>query len=124
MNERIRSKKVLDRFMTLLCKSGAGLAVLLLLAFISYVLLSGFSVLTPSMLAFDAGGLGNLLFNTLYIVFLALAFSLLTGVPAGVYLAEYAKKGRLTRWVRMAIETLASLPSTFPSSRQMTASWR
>ena len=111
MNERIRSKKVLDRFMTLLCKSGAGLAVLLLLAFISYVLLSGFSVLTPSMLAFDAGGLGNLLFNTLYIVFLALAFSLLTGVPAGVYLAEYAKKGRLTRWVRMAIETLASLPS-------------
>ena len=111
MNERIRSKKALDRFMTLLCKSGAGLAVLLLLAFISYVLLSGFSVLTPSMLAFDAGGLGNLLFNTLYIVFLALAFSLLTGVPAGVYLAEYAKKGRLTRWVRMAIETLASLPS-------------
>ena len=111
MNNRIRGKKALDQLMTVVCNGGAFLAVLLLLAFISYVMISGFAVLTPAMLAFDAGGMGNMLFNTLYIVFLALVLSLVTGVPAGVYLAEYAKKGPLTRWVRMAIETLASLPS-------------
>jgi hypothetical protein len=49
--------------------------------------------------------MGSMLFNTLYIVILALVFSFITGLPAGVYLAEYAEQGKLTHWVRMAIET-------------------
>jgi len=108
---RMERKKRVDTFMTLLFYGGAGFAVLLLAAFIGLVLAQGFSGFTLDMISFDGGGLGNLFFNTIYLVFLALVISAAIGIPAGIYLAEYARQGRLTRWVRMAVETLASLPS-------------
>lgn len=111
MQERLRKKHAEDRLMTLICKGGAVFAVLLLIGFIGCVWVQGFSDLTWEMLSFGPEGMGSMLFNTLYIVVLALIFSFITGLPAGVFLAEYAKQGKLTRWVRMAIETLASLPS-------------
>lgn len=109
--DHLQRKKSTDSLMTTLFYGGAVFAVVLLVAFIVFVVSQGISSLAPDMLSFSGSGLGNMLFNTLYLVFLALVFSMVTGVPAGVFLAEYAKKGRITRWVRMAIETLASLPS-------------
>ena len=111
MMSRVQYKKRMDRFMTNIFIGGAGFAVILLIAFIAFVVIQGFSGLTLSMLSFSGSGLGNMFFNTLYLVFLALIASTITGIPAGIYLAEYAKKGRMTHWVRMAVETLASLPS-------------
>ena len=35
----------------------------------------------------------------------------LMGVPAGIYMAEYAKQGKVTEFLRMSIESLSSLPS-------------
>lgn len=111
MGTRVQQKQRMDRFMTNLFIAGAGFAVVLLIAFIAFVVVEGFSGMNMSMLSFSGSGLGNMFFNTLYLVFLALLASTITGIPAGIYLAEYAKKGRMTRWVRMAVETLASLPS-------------
>lgn len=111
MMSRVQYKKRMDRFMTNIFIGGAGFAVILLIAFIAFVVIQGFSGLTLSMLSFSGSELGNMFFNTLYLVFLALIASTITGIPAGIYLAEYAKKGRMTHWVRMAVETLASLPS-------------
>lgn len=111
IGSRVQQKQRMDRFMTNLFIAGAGFAVILLIAFIAFVVVEGFSGMNMSMLSFSGSGLGNMFFNTLYLVFLALIASTITGIPAGIYLAEYAKKGRMTRWVRMAVETLASLPS-------------
>lgn len=111
IGSRVQQKQRMDRFMTNLFIAGAGFAVILLIAFIVFVVVEGFSGMNMSMLSFSGSGLGNMFFNTLYLVFLALIASTITGIPAGIYLAEYAKKGRMTRWVRMAVETLASLPS-------------
>lgn len=111
IGSRVQQKQRMDRFMTKLFIAGAGFAVILLIAFIAFVVVEGFSGMNMSMLSFSGSGLGNMFFNTLYLVFLALIASTITGIPAGIYLAEYAKKGRMTRWVRMAVETLASLPS-------------
>lgn len=111
MGSRVQQKQRMDRFMTNLFIAGAGFAVILLIAFIAFVVIEGFGGMNMSMLSFTGSGLGNMFFNTLYLVFLALIASTITGIPAGIYLAEYAKKGRITRWVRMAVETLASLPS-------------
>jgi len=108
---RIQHKKKVDKIMTALFFGGTAFAVILLVAFIGFVIAQGFGVMTLDMLSFSGSGLGNMLFNTLYLVFLALVFSMLTGVPAGIFLAEYAHQGKVTHWVRMAIETLASLPS-------------
>lgn len=111
IGSRVQQKQRMDRFMTNLFIAGAGFAVILLIAFIAFIVVEGFSGMNMSMLSFSGSGLGNMFFNTLYLVFLALIASTITGIPAGIYLAEYAKKGRMTRWVRMAVETLASLPS-------------
>lgn len=97
--------------MTGLFRLGTACAVILLVAFIAFVVIEGFGHMKLSMLSFDSSGLGNMFFNTIYLVFLALIASAVTGIPAGIFLAEYAKKGRITHWVRMAVETLASLPS-------------
>ena len=107
----VSAKKSMDSLMTNLFRFGTGCAVVLLVAFIAYVVVEGFGHLKPEMLAFNSSGLGNMFFNTIYLVVLALVASALTGIPAGIFLAEYAKKGKITKWVRMAVETLASLPS-------------
>lgn len=108
---RVEAKKRKDACMTRVFVAGAAFAVILLIAFILYVVIDGVSGMTEKMLSFGPQGLGNMFFNTIYLVFLALVASTITGIPAGIFLAEYAKKGRLTHWVRMAVETLASLPS-------------
>ena len=111
IENRSLAKKRKDRMMTALFRCGAGFAVVLLIAFVGYVLGEGARHLTGTMLSFTPRGLGNQFFNTLYLVFLSLLFSAIGGIPAGIYLAEYAHKGRLVNWVRMAVETLSSLPS-------------
>ena len=107
----VEAKKRKDACMTRIFVAGAAFAVILLIAFVLYVVIDGVSGMTGKMLSFGPQGLGNMFFNTIYLVFLALVASTITGIPAGIFLAEYAKKGRLTHWVRMAVETLASLPS-------------
>ena len=68
----------------------------LLIGFASYVIIKGFTGATPEMFAFARkGSIGNQLFNTIYLVFISLLFSIPLGVTAGIYLAMYAKKGFL-----------------------------
>lgn len=100
-----------DRFMTAVLYGVAGFFLLLLAAFTVYILYRGFRNFTPALLAFNENGIGNQLFNTIYLVFLALVISVPFGLAAGIYMAEYAKPGRLTSFLRTCIETLSSLPS-------------
>lgn len=97
--------------MTVVLYGVAGFFLLLLAVFTAYILWRGASEFDPSLLAFNAQGIGNQFFNTVYLVFLALLISVPLGVAAGIYMAEYAKEGRLTSFVRTSIETLSSLPS-------------
>ena len=99
-------KKMMNRIMSGIFTAGAVGASLLLFAFILFVVGQGVSFVNLRILH----SIQDMFFNTLYLVFLALVFSALWGIPAGVYLSEYAQEGRLTNWVRMAVETLYSLP--------------
>lgn len=107
----VQKAKAMDKFMTGVFYVVAGFFLLLLLAFTLYVLIKGFSHFTPNMFSFSRNGIGNLFFNTIYLVFLALLISVPLGVAAGTYMAEYAKPGKVTKSIRMCIETLSSLPS-------------
>lgn len=100
-------KKMMNRITSGIFTAGAVGASLLLFAFILFVVGQGVSFVNLRILH----SIQDMFFNTLYLVFLALVFSALWGIPAGVYLSEYAQEGRLTNWVRMAVETLSSLPS-------------
>lgn len=57
------------------------------------------------------GGVGPEIFNTIYFAVLSTAITLPIGVGAAVYLARFAKSQRFVGAVRMALDTLASLPS-------------
>ncbi len=111
------SRRVTDLLSTLMLWA-AGLFILgLLLFFLIYILGQGLPVLSldflfsPSEEFAAGGGVGPQLFNTFYILFLSLVFSLPIGVGAGVYLAEYARPSRLTNFIRLSTESLATVPS-------------
>ena len=57
------------------------------------------------------GGVGPEIFNTLYAAVMSTAITLPVGIGAAVYLARFAGGGRFVAVVRMALDTLASLPS-------------
>ena len=89
----------------------SGSFVLLLIAFTMYVVWGGIKAFRPEIFSFEANGIGNQFFNTVYLVFLSLVISVPIGIFAGVYMAEYAPEGRIIHALRIAIETLSSLPS-------------
>ena len=88
-----------------------GATLLLLAAIFLYVFYKAFHGFEWKLLSFTPEGIGNQFFNTVYMVFLALLFSVPLGVGAGIYMAEYAGVNKLTKAIRIAIETLSSLPS-------------
>jgi phosphate transport system permease protein len=109
--------KTTDKAMTVLLYVVACSFLLLLAAFIGYFLWQGRSKLNFHFLfaapefSKAGGGIGPQLFNSLYLVLLSNIICVPTGIAAGIYLAEYAKPGRVTSSIRFCIEALASLPS-------------
>ena len=89
----------------------SGAFVLLLIFFTLYVVWDGIQAFRPEIFSFEATGIGNQFFNTVYLVVLSLLISCPIGIMAGVYMAEYAPPGRASSAFRIAIETLSSLPS-------------
>ena len=73
-----------------------GATLLLLAAIFLYVFYKAFHGFEWKLLSFTPEGIGNQFFNTVYMVFLALLFSVPLGVGAGIYMAEYAGVNKLT----------------------------
>ena len=57
------------------------------------------------------GGILPAIVGTFYLVFGTIAVALPLGMASAIYLSEYAKQGRFNRIVRLAIVTLAGVPS-------------
>jgi len=109
---RAKRAKLINTCMTVVFYAIALASFLLLLGFAAYVIVGGLLGAKPEMFGFKRmHTMGNQLFNTIYLVFMSLVFSVPLGVAAGIYLSMYAKKGIMTRFLRICIETLSSLPS-------------
>ncbi|OCA86402.1 phosphate ABC transporter permease PstA [Pradoshia sp. D12] len=92
--------------------------VIILLSYLVFeILKKGWGFWDPSFLTgrssnMDAGGgIGYQLFNSFYMLIITLIISVPLGLGAGIYLAEYAKPGKLLTFIRLCIDTMASLPS-------------
>lgn len=59
----------------------------------------------------EEGGIYPVIIGTLYLVFGTIAVALPLGMAGAIYLSEYATQGRMTRAIRLAIITLAGIPS-------------
>ncbi|MDX9636477.1 phosphate ABC transporter permease PstA [Bacillus sp. PBL-C9] len=95
----------------------AALVVALLVFLVFEILQKGWGFWDPNFLFGEpsntraGGGIGSQLFNSFYMLVITLIISIPLGLGAGIYLAEYAKQGRFLNFVRLCIETMASLPS-------------
>ena len=59
----------------------------------------------------SVGGIGPILWNSLYILVLTLLITVPLGILGGIYMAEYAGRGRLTDAIRLSQELISSVPS-------------
>ena len=108
----IKRSQGTDKLMTCVFYAVSIFFFVLLFALAGKVIIGGLISASPEMFAFARqGAIGNQLFNTIYLVLIALVVSIPIGIFAGIYLAMYAKGGILTKALRICIETLSSLPS-------------
>ncbi|HEL1711668.1 phosphate ABC transporter permease PstA [Streptococcus suis] len=109
--------KKFDKLATGILYSIAGVIVVILTSLIFYILLRGlphvsWDFLTSKSSSYKAGGgIGIQLYNSFFLLVVTLLISVPLSTGAGIYLAEYAKKGPLTNFIRTCIEILSSLPS-------------
>ena len=114
LKSKIRIRFILFRALViLLTVAVAGLAA----GLIGYILKKGlhyvsweFLTTEPDILM-DTYGIKPMIINTIYTVVLTLLFCIPLGIGSAIYLAEYAKQGKLVSAIRFAIEILAGIPS-------------
>ncbi|WP_018132165.1 phosphate ABC transporter permease PstA [Effusibacillus pohliae] len=111
------SRRLADRLATAYFWATGVLIVLILAWFLLRILSDGLPHLSWKFITgkpeeiLAGGGVGPQLFNSFYILFLSLLFSLPIGMGAGIYLAEFAKRNRFTELIRLSVESLSSVPS-------------
>lgn len=105
--------KVTDTVATGVMWAIAGFIVLVMGYIIVYTLQQGLSHVSWRFLTgsgFETG-IAPQIFNSLYMLVLALIPTFLIGTGAAIYVSEYAHQGLLVRVLRFATETLTSTPS-------------
>ncbi|MCB2292262.1 phosphate ABC transporter permease PstA [Clostridium algoriphilum] len=111
------SSKVKDKIATIVLYIVSALVILLLVSLIGYIVYNGRESLNLKFLLGEpkigeaGGGIGRQLYNSIHLLVITLIITIPLGIGAGIYLAEYAKEGKLLNVIRLCIETMAALPS-------------
>jgi phosphate transport system permease protein len=113
----VRARKAADGVATAILWVMASSIIVMLAAFVLYMVYLGWSALTPSFIFgvpkehAAGGGIGPEIYNSFYILVLTLIFTVPTAVSAGIYLQEYSKPGPFRDVVQFSAESLATVPS-------------
>ncbi|HEX8938631.1 MAG TPA: phosphate ABC transporter permease PstA [Candidatus Limnocylindrales bacterium] len=110
------SSRLADRLATATLWAMAVGVVGLLGLIVAHLLLAALPELNLSFALGDPsdvalGGVGPVLWNSVYLLVLTLVITIPLGVLAGIYMAEYAADGPLTSAIRFAQEAISSIPS-------------
>lgn len=111
------NSKTIDKISTIIISLISAFTVVILGLLIIYILKQGISVLNFNFifgapkLTKEGGGIGPILFNSIYMLFVSLIITIPIGIGSGIYLAEYAKYGMMLKIFRLSLETISSLPS-------------
>lgn len=114
MKKKIRAGALFTRGITLLFTF---LIALLSVSLIVYILQAGLPYVNWNFLStepdilMDTYGIKPMIINTLYTVVITLIFCIPFGIGSAIYLAEYAKQGKVVGVIRFAIEILSGIPS-------------
>ncbi|MBL4951394.1 phosphate ABC transporter permease PstA [Neobacillus sp. OS1-32] len=111
------NSKTADRLATGVFITIAIMITAILAGLFFYIFVNGFKYIsfdfltTPSSNVRAGGGIRDQLFNSFYILLITMLITVPIGVGGGIYMAEYAKPGKITDLIRTCIEVLSSLPS-------------
>jgi phosphate transport system permease protein len=109
--------KINEKIAFTLLRMAMGLVVLFVLIILSYIIYNGYSVISIEFLTsmpanrMTAGGIYPAIVGTIYLIIGSMAVALPLGILAAIYLNEYAKPGKITWTIEMAISNLAGTPS-------------
>jgi len=111
------SRRAKDRVATLFLWTVMAATCALLFGILAFLFAKGWSVIswefltTPPRDQMTAGGILTPIVGTLQLVGVSMAFAFPVGVVTAIYLVEYAKDDMFTRFLRLAVRSLAGVPS-------------
>jgi phosphate transport system permease protein len=115
---RMVSRKNKDRVARWLSLAITVLAIIPLLWIICSVVVNGISAINlefitgvPAPYGESGGGIANAIFGTLIINAMASIFGIPVGILTGMYLSEYATKGKFSSAIRTSVESFSGVPS-------------
>jgi len=111
MNFKLKKRKILDSLLYVIMASASAGVIVALLFVIIYIFRSQAGFLTLSFLADAQTGILPMIVTTLYVVIVSIAVALPVGLSTAVFLNEYSGNSSIIRILRLAIETLAGIPS-------------
>jgi len=100
-----------------LLRASALIITLALGGIIFYILYNGLSVISwefiskPPTHSMTKGGIMPAILGTIYLTVGAISIGLPLGVASAIYLTEYAKQGKMIRFIKVGINCLAGVPS-------------
>lgn len=110
---RTRAARVVETFMKVVTGGAAASVMLAALALLGYLLVRGLPSINWTFLTQSPrnGGIFPAIVGTFWLVVGTAVFALPIGIAAGIYLSEYAPRGRRTRLIRLSIANMAGVPS-------------
>ena len=110
MNNRNKRKMIDGLLYALMALVMAGV-IAVLVYILLYILKSSAGFLNFSFFTQSESGILPMIVTTLYVVLVSIAIALPVGISGAIFLNEYSGNSGLIRILRLAIETLAGIPS-------------
>jgi phosphate transport system permease protein len=112
---RVRRARATEAVMKLVTGACAAAVMLSAAGLLVYLLVRGLPAMSWSFLTSlplkDPPGIWPAIVGTFWLTVGTAVFALPVGIAAGIYLSEYAPRGRLTRLIRLSIANMAGVPS-------------
>lgn len=95
----------------------SGVIVTILFIILAFIIIKGARVLdwdfitTPPTDGMKGGGIWPAIVGTFYLMIGSALFAFPLGIMSGIYMNEYASRGRVVRFIRMMTNNLAGIPS-------------
>lgn len=115
--KNIRRRKFGDRATTVVLYALIAAVMVLLIAMLGFLVEQGWSALSwefftqPPRDSMTKGGILTPIIGTIQLILVSMAFAFPVGVTTAVYLVEWATDSWFTRFLRLAVRSLAGVPS-------------
>jgi phosphate transport system permease protein len=107
----MKKQKILDGILYAIMSLGITGVLAALVYILIYIFVQSAGFLNLSFIAGMEHGILPMIITTLYVVLVSIAIALPVGLASAIFLNEYSGNSGLIRILRLAIETLAGIPS-------------